>query len=147
MTDHPVILVFDVNETVLDIEPLAPLFFDWFADSAAMRTWFAELIVYSQTLTLAGGYVDFAMLAVSVLRMVAESRGVRLPEDAADRSDRDRSRVGILESLQCDRRVLVARCSRSHPDRSYSHRIVLCRPGPVARLQAQMVSSAFWCLA
>ena len=85
MTDSRAILVFDVNETVLDIEPLAPLFADWFGDGAAMRTWFAELIVYSQTLTLAGGYVDFATLAVSVLRMVAGVRGVRLPEDAADR--------------------------------------------------------------
>ena len=85
MTDSRTILVFDVNETVLDIEPLTPMFADWFGDGAAMRTWFAELIVYSQTLTLAGEYVDFATLAVSVLRMVAESRGVRLPEDAADR--------------------------------------------------------------
>ena len=85
MTDSRTILVFDVNETVLDIEPLTPMFADWFGDGAAMRTWFAELIVYSQTLTLAGDYVDFATLAVSVLRMVAESRGVRLPEDAADR--------------------------------------------------------------
>ena len=85
MTESRAVLVFDVNETVLDIEPLAPLFTDWFGDGATMRTWFAELIIYSQTLTLAGGYVDFAMLAVSVLRMVAERRGVRLPEDAADR--------------------------------------------------------------
>ena len=81
MTNFRAILVFDVNETVLDIEPLAPLF----GDGAAMRTWFAELIVYSQTLTLAGDYVDFAMLAVSVFRMNAGTRGVQLPEDAADR--------------------------------------------------------------
>lgn len=85
MTNRQSILVFDVNETLLDITPLAPLFADWFGDVAAMRTWFSELILYSQTLTLAGEYVDFGTLAASMLQMRADISQVRLPNGAMDR--------------------------------------------------------------
>jgi len=39
------ILVFDVNETLLDIEALNPFFERAFGDSRVMRQWFAELIL------------------------------------------------------------------------------------------------------
>lgn len=85
MTRCQPILVFDVNETLLDITPLTPLFEEWFSEGAAMRTWFSELILYSQALTLAGEYVDFGTLAASMLRMRAEVSQVRLPTEAAER--------------------------------------------------------------
>jgi 2-haloacid dehalogenase len=53
--DHrPSIIVFDVNETLLDITTLEPLFERVFGDRAVLREWFAQLILYSQTLTLSG---------------------------------------------------------------------------------------------
>ena len=58
MAQRP-ILVFDVNETLLDLETLAPTFGAIFHDPAAMRLWFANLITYSEALTLAGVYVPF----------------------------------------------------------------------------------------
>ncbi len=85
MTSRQSILVFDVNETLLDIAPLTALFEYWFGDDAAMRTWFSELILYSQTLTLAGEYVDFGTLAASILQMRADISQVRLPNGAVDR--------------------------------------------------------------
>lgn len=72
------VLVFDVNETLLDLEALTPLFVRVFADRQAMRQWFAELILYSQTLTLCGDYLPFGKLAVEVLHMVARIRGLSL---------------------------------------------------------------------
>lgn len=72
------ILVFDVNETLLDIEVLHPFFARVFGDATAMRQWFAELILYSQALSLSGNYTGFGTLAVAVLRMVAEIRNVVL---------------------------------------------------------------------
>lgn len=39
-----------------------------------MREWFAKLILYSQTLTLAGEYAAFDELGGAVLRMVADTR-------------------------------------------------------------------------
>lgn len=72
------ILVFDVNETLLDIEVLHPFFARVFGDASMMRQWFAELILYSQALSLSGSYTGFGTLSAAVLRMVAEIRNVAL---------------------------------------------------------------------
>ena len=72
------IIVFDVNETLLDIEILNPFFERTFGESRVMRQWFAELILYSQALTLSGSFTEFGKLAVAVLTMVAQIRGVSL---------------------------------------------------------------------
>lgn len=66
----PRIIVFDVNETLLDITILEPLFSKVFGNAGILREWFAELILYSQTLTLSGLYVPFPELAESVFQMV-----------------------------------------------------------------------------
>jgi len=74
-------LVFDVNETLLDIEVLHPFFERVFGDARVMRQWFAELILYSQALTLSGEYTPFGQLALAVLRMIATFKGVDLKDD------------------------------------------------------------------
>ncbi len=78
------IIVFDVNETLLDIEALSPFFERVFGDAWVMRQWFAELILYSQALTLSERYTDFGELAIGVLTMVAEIRGVALQAKEVD---------------------------------------------------------------
>lgn len=78
------VIVFDVNETLLDIESLKPWFGRAFGDGHAMRQWFGELILYSQALTLSGSYSPFGQLAVAVLRMVAEIRGITLAHGSID---------------------------------------------------------------
>lgn len=77
---HRPILVFDVNETLLDLDHLCPLFHDIFSDGSVMREWFAQLILYSQTLTISGLRSDFGALAVAVLRMTGDIRGVAISE-------------------------------------------------------------------
>lgn len=67
----PRILVFDVNETLLDIDSLAEHFGQIFGDSTVLRTWFGELVLYSMTLTLSGYYVDFFALGRATLKMIA----------------------------------------------------------------------------
>ena len=74
------IIVFDVNETLLDITTLEPLFERVFGDRAVLRTWFAELILYSQTMTLSGLYTPFGGLAVGALEMIASIRGIKLTD-------------------------------------------------------------------
>jgi len=78
------IIVFDVNETLLDLETLRPTFERIFNDSAALRLWFAGLITYSQALTLAGVYVPFTDIASAVLRMLAAARGIAIGEADSD---------------------------------------------------------------
>lgn len=48
------LIVFDVNETLLDLESMQPVFTRIFADKSAMRLWFANLILYSAALTVSG---------------------------------------------------------------------------------------------
>jgi 2-haloacid dehalogenase len=84
MTRRPLI-VFDVNETLLDLETLRPTFDRIFRDPAAMRLWFAGLITYSEALTLAGAYVPFTEIGAAVLRMLATTRGISIT--AADEGE------------------------------------------------------------
>jgi 2-haloacid dehalogenase len=72
------VIVFDVNETLLDIRVLEPLFELLFGDRRVMRRWFAELVLYSEAFTLSGRYVDFSDLGVAVLKMLASIHAVPL---------------------------------------------------------------------
>jgi 2-haloacid dehalogenase len=83
------IVVFDVNETLLDLETVGPTFERIFDDPAAMRLWFANLITYSEALTLAGVYVPFTDIGGAVLRTLAATRGITTSDaDVAELTDR-----------------------------------------------------------
>jgi 2-haloacid dehalogenase len=88
MSERPVV-VFDVNETLLDLDSINPVFTRIFGDPAAMRLWFADLILYSEALTIAGVYVPFTDIGAAVLRMLAATRGRAVSDaDAAELTDR-----------------------------------------------------------
>jgi 2-haloacid dehalogenase len=76
------LLVFDVNETLLDIEALKPFFARNFGDERVLRQWFGEQILYSEALTLAGQYTPFGYLAEATLGMLATVHGVELTREA-----------------------------------------------------------------
>ncbi len=76
----PSIIVFDVNETLLDIDTLTPLFTRVFGKQRVLREWFAQLVLYSQTMTLSGLYTPFGELGVGALQMVADIRQVTLTD-------------------------------------------------------------------
>jgi 2-haloacid dehalogenase len=79
MSDLPLI-VFDVNETLLDLETMAPTFERIFDDKSAMRLWFANLILYSAALTVAGQYVPFTEIGGAVMKMLADTRGITITD-------------------------------------------------------------------
>ena len=79
------ILVFDVNETLLDLGTLEPFFARTFGDRRVLRRWFAELILYAEAFTLSSRYASFTDLAVAVLEMLASIHAVSLgPNDASE---------------------------------------------------------------
>lgn len=82
--DSAPILVFDVNETLLDITTLEPVFERVFGDRTVLREWFAQLILYSQTMTLSGLYTPFGELAIGALRMVADIHQQNLSDSDVD---------------------------------------------------------------
>src|SRR5262245_59475131 len=74
----PSICVFDVNETLLDIEFIAPLFQRLVGDGKLLREWFGHLILYSNVITLSGHYTPFFTLGQGVLRMVGSIHNVSI---------------------------------------------------------------------
>jgi len=88
MTALPLI-VFDVNETLLDLATMEPTFARIFGEAGAMRLWFANLIMYSAALTVAGCYVPFTDIGTAVMKMLADTRGIRIAEqDKKELTDR-----------------------------------------------------------
>ena len=77
----PSVLVFDVNETLIDIDSIAPLFGELFGDQRVLREWFGQLVMYSMTTTLSECYVDFFTLGQGVLRMLADIYRVNITDD------------------------------------------------------------------
>lgn len=88
MADLPLI-VFDVNETLLDLETMEPTFARIFGDKDAMRLWFANFILYSSALTVAGCYVPFTDIGAAVMKMLADTKGITIGErDKKELTDR-----------------------------------------------------------
>jgi 2-haloacid dehalogenase len=87
------VLVFDVNETLLDIHALEPHFARVFGEARVLDDWFSTVLLYSEVVSLAGPYVDFSALGGAALEMTAASRGVTLTP-----ADRD-AIVGGMRSL------------------------------------------------
>jgi 2-haloacid dehalogenase len=81
MPSRPLVLVFDVNETLIDIESLEPHFEAMFGDRSVLREWFGQLIMYSMTITLSERYVDFFSLGQAVLQMTGDIHGVDISDD------------------------------------------------------------------
>src|ERR1700681_5107277 len=79
------LIVFDVNETLLDLATMEPTFQRVFGDKRAMRLWFANLILYSAALTVAGCYVPFTDIGAAVMKLLADTQGIKI--DDADKED------------------------------------------------------------
>jgi 2-haloacid dehalogenase len=78
-------IVFDCNESILDLTTITPVFERLFGSPKTMRLWFQELITYSQALTITNVYVPFTDIGGAVLDKIAVSRGVKIT--SADREE------------------------------------------------------------
>jgi 2-haloacid dehalogenase len=77
----PSILAFDVNESLLDIQHLAPLFERVFGDGKLVNEWYAQLVLYSEAITLAGGpYTPFFNLSQAVLKLMGSIHSVSIQQ-------------------------------------------------------------------
>jgi 2-haloacid dehalogenase len=88
---RPRIIVFDVNETLLDVGALAPQFERLFGNSRVAQEWFSNVVLYSQVATIAGPYVDFGTIARAALDMTGVAHGVSLAP-----TDRDAILRGLI---------------------------------------------------
>lgn len=65
---RPTLVLFDVNETLSDLQPLRRRFAEVGAPGDLLETWFASTLRDGFALTAAGAYADFRSVAVGVLR-------------------------------------------------------------------------------
>ena len=79
------VYAFDVNETLLDVAALDPLFTSIFGQSGVWREWFAQMLQSAFVATITDRYADFGRIGGAALEMLAARRGVTLrPEDFTD---------------------------------------------------------------
>lgn len=76
----PQVIVFDVNETMLDVSALKPFFERVFGDGNVLQSWFQQVLQYSLVSTIAGPYFDFSKIAAAVLDMIAEGKGTAVSQ-------------------------------------------------------------------
>jgi 2-haloacid dehalogenase len=76
----PSVLVFDVAESLLDLQALRPLFQRIFGNGAMVDEWFGETILYSESITLTSTFEQFGQLGGGVLRMLGRIHGVPITE-------------------------------------------------------------------
>jgi 2-haloacid dehalogenase len=75
------LIVFDVNETLLDLQAMEPTLERIIGEKGAMRLWFANLVMYSIALTIADSYVPFTDIGFAVMKMLADTRSLRISDD------------------------------------------------------------------
>ena len=81
-TTRPQVVIFDVNETLLDLEPLRQLVNKALHNPGGFRQWFGLLLQYSEIATLTGHYFNFSTIADAALDMAANMLEVkRLPDE------------------------------------------------------------------
>jgi 2-haloacid dehalogenase len=76
----PKVLVFDVAESLLDLQALRPQFQRMFGDGTVVDDWFGETILYSESATLTNTFVPFGQLGGGVLRMLGHIHNVPIGE-------------------------------------------------------------------
>jgi 2-haloacid dehalogenase len=76
-------VIFDVNETMLDLGALDPLFVRWFSDPIARKEWFALTLHFAMTLAATRQFRSFGEVGAAALAGIAYRRGISLPDEAA----------------------------------------------------------------
>lgn len=79
------VIVFDVNETLLDLSHLDTTFHEVFGDTRARQQWFTQLLKLAMTATIVEDYRDFSALARIALEQVATLYGLRLGDGQIER--------------------------------------------------------------
>ncbi len=78
-------IVFDVNETLLDLKSLDPIFERLFGNAERRREWFTQMLQSAFVSTITGSYASFAETGQAALSVLAQRHGRELTD--ADRDE------------------------------------------------------------
>ena len=98
----PTVLAFDVNETLLDLAELDPVFDAVLGDAALRPQWFSTMLQLSFVGGLTGTYVDFTSAQRAALRMTAARAGRPVSDQDVD------DVVGVMSRLPAHGEVPAA---------------------------------------
>lgn len=80
---RPRVLLFDVNETLLDTGPLKQKIGDLLQDATGGNLWFTTMLHYSLVMTVSDQYAGLSEVGAATLQMLARNSDVSLdPEEA-----------------------------------------------------------------
>ncbi|MBW3546377.1 MAG: haloacid dehalogenase type II, partial [Bacteroidetes bacterium] len=83
-TNTPKVIFFDVNETLLDLEPLKESVSKVLnGRKELVPLWFTTMLQYSLVATVGDQYRDFGAIGAATLQMVAQNHDIILSEDKA----------------------------------------------------------------
>lgn len=77
----PLVILFDVNETLMDMSPLKKKVNDMLDSKRGFRIWFGMLLQYSLVDNCTGNYHDFSTIADAALDMAAKALETKLSTD------------------------------------------------------------------
>jgi len=75
------LIVFDVNETLLDLKSLDPQFERIFGSASVRTSWFGQVLRNSLVATITDQYEDFGKIANSALTMIAQLHNIQLNDE------------------------------------------------------------------
>ncbi|MDC8830670.1 haloacid dehalogenase type II [Alteromonas gilva] len=83
----PKVIIFDVNETLLDLSPMRETVGKALNGNQALLTlWFSTLLHYSLVSTVSGRFAHFGAIGVAALQMVAHSNGITMSKEDAHKA-------------------------------------------------------------
>ena len=98
----PKLIIFDVNETLLDLKPLARRINASLSSDLAFDLWFSSLLHYSLVETVSGHHEDFSKIAQATFEMTAAKFKKVIAEDEI------KSILGMISKLQPHQDVVEA---------------------------------------
>jgi 2-haloacid dehalogenase len=127
----PPVVVFDVNETLLDLSPIRDGFAELYGDAVVAGVWFGQLLKLSFVAALTDRYRPFTELGAAAFDMVAQARGVTVEPERRDEV------VGRIRTLP------------PHPDseaglrllRNNGYRLAALTNSPQATAEAQLANA------
>ncbi len=81
MPTKPKLIVFDVNETLLDLHPLKLKVNQALDNDIAFDLWFSALLHYSLVETVTEKYADFSSMAAAIFRMVSQKFEIDISDE------------------------------------------------------------------
>lgn len=80
LATHPKVLIFDVNETLLDMAPIKQAIDDLLLEPDSSALWFSTLLHHSLVMSVADRYADFMDIGVAALQMVGRNRDLSIDD-------------------------------------------------------------------